>query len=169
MLAVAHIESAPEAQMRRKNPLSGAASFGQLVAREVRLGDDDAIHEVRGQMVLDGDVDTVVLRVQENAEVERTLLVGRLEVGGDGGAPYGSGGCPTGGYPSDGYHSNGGSPDQGASIDEDGILRTDGWVVIGDADHGLVLRSPEGRYFGFTVDDEGRFVSPGRFLGWVEP
>jgi hypothetical protein len=56
-----------------------------------------------------------------------------------------------------------------ASIDEEGTLRTDGWVVIGDTERGLVLRSPEGRYFGFTVDDEGRLVSPGRFLGWVEP
>ena len=151
--------------MRRKNPLAGAASFGELVVREVRLGaDDDAIHQVRGQMVLDGDVDTVVLRVQENAEVERILLVGRLEVGRNDGNPYGSGSYPTGGYPSDGS-----APDRGASIDEEGTLRPDGWVVIGDIEHGLVLRSPEGRYFGFTVDDDGRLVSLGRFLGWVEP
>ena len=169
MLAAAPNEREEEA-MRRKNPLAGAASFGELVVREVRLGaDDDAIHQVRGQMVLDGDVDTVVLRVRENAEVERILLVGRLEVGRNDGNPYGSGGYPTGGCPSDGYPSNGSAPDRGASIDEEGTLRTDGWVVIGDTERGLVLRSPEGRYFGFTVDDEGRLVSPGRFLGWVEP
>ncbi len=150
--------------MRRKNPLAGSTSLGRIVVREVRLGDDDAVHDVRGQMVLDGDVDTVVLRVKENAEIERVLLVRRLEVGAAGGDPYGSGGQPSGGYP-----SNGRPPARGASIDEDGTLRTGGWAVIGDTDKGLVLRSPEGRYFGFTVDDEGRLVSPGKFLGHVEP
>lgn len=153
-----------EAPVRRKNPLAGSTSLGRLVVREVRLGDDDAVHEVRGQMVLDGDVDTVVLRVRENAEVERVLLVRRLEVGASGGDPYGSGGYPTGGYP-----SNGSPPGRGATIDEDGVLRTDGWAVIGDTDKGLVLRSPEGKYFGFTVDDDGQLVSPGRFLGLTEP
>lgn len=150
--------------MRRKNPLAGSTSLGRLVVREVRLGDDDAVHDVRGQMVLDGDVDTVVLRVKENAEVERILLVRRLEVGSAGGDPYGSGGYPSGGYP-----SNGSPPARGASIDEDGTLRTAGWAVIGDTDKGLVLRSPEGRYFGFTVDDEGRLASAGKPLGRVEP
>ncbi len=150
---------ARETPLRRKNPLAGSTSLGRLVVREVRLGDDDAVHDVRGQMVLDGDVDTVVLRVKENAEVERVLLVGRLEVG-DAGTPYGSGGYPSGGYP----------PDRaGASIDEDGTLRTGGWAVVGDTDKGLVLRSPEGKYFGFTVDEDGRLASPGRFLGTLEP
>ena len=151
--------TARDAPMRRKNPLAGSTSLGRLVVREVRLGDDDAVHDVRGQMVLDGDVDTVVLRVKENAEVERVLLVGRLEVG-DAGSPYGSGGYPSGGYP----------PDRaGATIDEDGTLRTGGWAVVGDTDKGLVLRSPEGKYFGFTVDEDGRLASPGRFLGTLEP
>ncbi len=145
--------------MRRKNPLAGSTSLGRLVVREVRLGDDDAVHDVRGQMVLDGDVDTVVLRIKENAEVERLLLVRRLEVGGAAGSPYGSGGYP----------SNAGAPGAGASIDEDGTIRTGRWVVVGDSDKGLVLRSPEGRYFGFTVDDEGRLGTTGRFLGLVEP
>lgn len=150
--------------MRRKNPLAGSTSLGHLVVREVRLGDDDAVHDVRGQMVLDGDVDTVVLRIKENAEVERLLLVRRLEVGGAGGSPYGSGGYPSGGYP-----SNASAPGAGASIDEEGTIRTGRWVVVGDSDKGLVLRSPEGRYFGFTVDDEGRLDTTGRFLGLVEP
>lgn len=145
--------------MRRKNPLAGSTSLGRLVVREVRLGDDDAVHAVRGQMVLDGDVDTVVLRIKENAEVERLLLVRRLEVGGAPGTPYGSGGYP----------SNGSAPGAGASIDEDGTIRTGRWLVVGDSDKGLVLRSPEGRYFGFTVDDEGRLDTTGRFLGLVEP
>ena len=150
--------------MRRKNPLAGSISLGHLVVREVQLGDDDAVHDVRGQMVLDGDVDTVVLRVRENAEMERLLLVRRLEVGAIGGDPYGSGGYPSGGYP-----STGSAPGRGASIDEDGVIRTDAWAVIGDTDKGLVLRSPEGRYFGFTVDEDGQLVSPGRFLGLTEP
>jgi len=150
--------------VRRKNPLAGSTSLGRLVVREVRLGDDDAVHDVRGQMVLDGDVDTVVLRVKENAEVERVLLVRRLEVGTTGGDPYGSGGYPTGGYP-----SNGSPPARGASIDEDGVVRTDAWAVIGDTDKGLVLRSPEGRYFGFTVGEDGSLASPGKFLGLTEP
>ena len=112
----AALAGAPEVPVRRKNPLAGSTSLGRLVVREVRLGDDDAIHDVRGQMVLDGDVDTVVLRVRENAEVERVLLVGRLEVG-DAGTPYGSGGYPSGGYP----------PDRaGATIDEDGRLASPG-------------------------------------------
>ena len=160
MYAAAAIDApVPEASMRRKNPLAGSTSLGRLVVREVRLGDDDAVHEVRGQMVLDGDVDTVVLRVRENAEVERVLLVRRLEVGASPGDPYGSGGSPSDGSP----------PGRGASIDEDGVLRTDGWLVVRDTDKGLVLRSPEGRYFGFTVDEQGRLVSPGRDLGTVEP
>lgn len=151
--------AAPEAPMRRKNPLAGSTSLGRLVVREVQLGDDDAVHDVRGLMELDGDIDTVVLRVKENAEVERVLLVGRLEVG-DAGTPYGSGGYPSGGYP----------PDRaGASIGEDGTLRTGGWAVVGDSDKGLVLRSPEGKYFSFTVDEDGRLASPGRFLGTIEP
>ena len=150
--------------MRRKNPLAGSTSLGRLVVREVQLGSDDAVHDVRGQMVLDGDVDTVVLRVKENAEVERLLLVRRLEVGTSGGDPYGSGGRPSGGSPSDGS-----PPGRGASIDESGTVRTSGWVVVGDRDKGLVLRSPEGKYFGFTVDSEGRLTQPGRFLGLVEP
>lgn len=150
--------------MRRKNPLAGSTSLGQLVVREVRLGDDDAVHDVRGQVVLDGDVDTVVLRVKESAEVERLLLVRRLEVGGSGGDPYGSGGYPSGGYPSDA-----GLPVAGASIDEGGTIRTGSWLVVGDSDKGLVLRSPEGRYFGFTVADDGRLDPQGTFLGWVEP
>lgn len=145
--------------MRRKNPLAGSTSLGRLVVREVRLGDDDSVHGVRGQVVLDGDVDTVVLRVKENAEVERVLLVRRLEVGAPGGDPYGSGGYP----------SNGSPPARGASIDEAGTLRTSGWLVVGDTGRGLVLRSPEGKYFGFTVDDDGRLVSPGKFLGHTEP
>jgi len=156
--------SACEAPMRRKNPLAGSTSLGRLVVREVQLGDDDAVHDVRGQMVLDGDVDTVVLRVRENAEMERLLLVRRLEVGVVGGDPYGSGGYPSGGYP-----SNGSAPGRGASIDEDGVVRTDAWAVIGDTSKGLVLRSPEGRYFGFTVDEDGQLVSPGKFLGLTEP
>ena len=156
--------AACEAPMRRKNPLAGSISLGHLVVREVQLGDDDAVHDVRGQMVLDGDVDTVVLRVRENAEMERLLLVRRLEVGAIGGDPYGSGGYPSGGYP-----STGSAPGRGASIDEDGVIRTDAWAVIGDTDKGLVLRSPEGRYFGFTVDEDGQLVSPGRFLGLTEP
>ena len=113
--------------MRRKNPLAGSTSLGRLVVREVQLGSDDAVHDVRGQMVLDGDVDTVVLRVKENAEVERLLLVRRLEVGTSGGDPYGSGGRPSGGSPSDGS-----PPGRGASIGEDGTVRTSGWVVVGD-------------------------------------
>ena len=145
--------------MKRKNPLSGSASLGRLVVREVRLGDDDAVHDVRGQMVLDGAVDTVVLRVKENAEVERVLIVRRLEVGAGGDAPYGSGGS--------GFFSS--PPPHGASIDQDGTLRTGGWAVIGDSERGLVLRSPEGRFFGFTVDEDGRLVSPGRFLGNAVP
>ena len=160
----AALASTPEVPVRRKNPIAGSTSLGRLVVREVRLGDDDAVHDVRGQMVLDGDVDTIVLRVKENAEVERILLVRRLEIGRATGDPYGSGGYPTGGYP-----SNGSPPGRGASIDEDGAIRTQAWAVIGDTDKGLVLRSPEGRYFGFTVDDEGQIVSPGRFLGLVEP
>ncbi len=156
--------SAPRVSVRRKNPLAGSTSLERLVVREVRLGDDDAVHDVRGQMVLDGDVDTVVLRVKENAEVERILLVRRLEIGKATGAPYGSGGYPTGGYP-----SNGSPPGRGASIDEDGVVRTHAWAVIGDTDKGLVLRSPEGRFFGFTVGEDGSLVSPGRFLGLTEP
>lgn len=155
--------------VRRKNPLAGSVSLGRLVVRELKLGDDDAIHDVRGQMVLDGDIDTVVLRVKENAELERTLLVRRLEVGAPGGDPYGSGGYASGGYPSGGYSSYGSSPGRGASIDEDGVVRTDAWAVIGDSDKGLVLRSPEGKYFGFTVGDGGRLSTTGTFLGWVEP
>ena len=156
--------TACEVPMRRKNPLAGSTSLGRLVVREVQLGDNDAIHDVRGQMVLDGDVDTVVLRVRENAEMERLLLVRRLEVGAVGDDPYGSGGYPSGGYP-----SNGIAPGRGASIDEDGVVRTDAWAVIGDTDKGLVLRSPEGRYFGFTVGEDGQLVSPGKFLGLTEP
>ena len=155
----------PEVAVKRKNPLAGSASFGRLVVRELQLGDDDAIHDVRGQLVLDGDVDTVVLRVKENAEFERLLLVRRLEVGG-GGTPYGSGSAP---YGSGGYPSDYGAPGPGASIDEDGNVRTGGWIVVGDTSKGLVLRSPEGKYFGFTVDDEGRLSLPGQFLGYVEP
>jgi len=158
------VASPPEVSVRRKNPLAGSTSLGRLVVREVQLGDDDAIHDVRGQMVLDGDVDTVVLRVRENAEMERLLLVRRLEVGAVGGDPYGSGGYPSGGYP-----SNGSAPGRGASIDEDGVVRTDAWAVVGDTNKGLVLRSPEGRYFGFTADEDGHLVSPGKFLGWVTP
>ena len=146
--------------MRRKNP----CATSRLVIRELRVGDDDAVHEIRGQTVLDGDIDTVVLRIKENAEVERTLLVRRFEVGSPSADPYGSGGYPSGGYP-----SNGSPPSRGASIDEDGTFRTSGWVVINDSAKGLVLRSPEGKYFGFTVDEEGRLVSPGTFLGHVEP
>jgi len=160
----AALASTPEVPVRRKNPIAGSTSLGRLVVREVRLGDDDAVHDVRGQMVLDGDVDTIVLRVKENAEVERILLVRRLEIGRATGDPYGSGGYPTGGYP-----SNGSPPGRGASIDEDGAIRTHAWVVIGDTDKGLVLRSPEGRYFGFTVGEDGQIVSPGKPLGRVEP
>jgi len=160
----AALASTPEVPVRRKNPIAGSTSLGRLVVREVRLGDDDAVHDVRGQMVLDGDVDTIVLRVKENAEVERILLVRRLEIGRATGDPYGSGGYPTGGYP-----SNGSPPGRGASIDEDGAIRTQAWAVIGDTDKGLVLRSPEGRYFGFTADEDGHLVSPGKFLGWVTP
>ena len=144
--------------MRRKNPLAGSTSLGRLIVKEVRLGDDAAVHDVRGQMVFDGDVDTVVLRVKENAEIERLLLVRRLEIG-----PAAAAGAPTG-YPSDGS-----APGPRASVDDDGTVRTAGWVVIGDGDKGLVLRSPEGKYFGFTVDDDGRIASQGRFLGYVSP
>ena len=146
--------------MKRKNPCAAS----RLFIRELRAGDDDAVHELRGQLVLDGDVDTVVLRVMENAEVERTLLVRRLEVGATGGDPYGSGGYPSGGYP-----SNGSPPSRGASIDEHGNVRTDGWLVVSDSQNGLVLRSPEGRHFSFIVDEEGRLVSPGRFVGYRAP
>lgn len=145
--------------MRRKNPLAGSTSLGRLVVQEVHLGNDDATHDVRGQMVLDGDVDTVVLRVKENAEVERLLLVRRLEVGASGGDPYGSGGAPSDGSP----------VGAGASIDEDGTIRTARWVVVGDTDKGLVLRSPEGSFFGFTVDDQGRLSTTGKPLGRVQP
>ena len=146
--------------MRRKNP----CATSRLFIRELRAGDDDAVHEIRGQLVLDGDVDTVVLRVKENAEIERTLLVKRLEVGRSNADPYGSGGSSSGGYP-----SNGSPPSCGASIDEDGTIRTSGWVVINDSAKGLVLRSPEGKHFSFTVDEDGQLVSPGTFLGYVAP
>ena len=171
--------------MRRKNPLSGAADLQRLFVREVTdLGeDDDALHTVRGQMDVDGDIDMVVLRVKENAEVERILLVGRLEVGGRGGGGHGSGGypsggsgggppsggTPSGGYPSGGYPYGGYPAGKGASIDEKGTVRTDGWVVVGNSEKGLVLRSPEGRYFGFTVDDAGKLEVQGTFLGFREP
>ena len=170
--------------MRRKNPLSGAADLQRLFVREVTdLGeDDDALHAVRGQMEVDGDIDMVVLRVKENAEVERVLLVGRLEVGGRPAGGYGSGGYPSGGsggypsggthsggYPSGGYPYGGQAAPPGASIDEEGTVRTGGWVVVGNSDKGLVLRSPEGRYFGFTVDDTGKLEVQGTFLGFREP
>ena len=166
MVAACPIAAPPEeVNVRRKNPIAGSVSLGQLIVREVRLGgDDDALHTVRGQMVLDGDIDTVVLRVKESAEVERLLLVRRLEVGVPAGNAYGSGGYPSGGYPSDA-----GAVGGGASIDEDGTVRTSGWLVVGDSERGLVLRSPEGKYFGFTVDNEGHLVSAGRFLGWRAP
>ena len=151
--------------MRRKNP----CATHRLLIRELRVGDDDAVHELRGQTVLDGDIDTIVLRVKENAEVERTLLVRRLEVGATSGDPYGSGGSPSGGYPSGGYPSSSSPPPQGASIDEQGVIRTGGWIVINDNAKGLVLRSPEGKYFGFTVGEDGRLSSPGEFLGHREP
>ena len=146
--------------MRRKNP----CATSRLFIRELRVGDDDAVHEIRGRTELDGDIDTVVLRVKENAEVERTLLVRRFEVGRPSADPYGSGGYPSGGYP-----SNGSPPSRGASIDEDGTFRTSGWVVINDSAKGLVLRSPEGKHFGFTVGEDGRLSSPGTFLGYREP
>ena len=150
----------PEVEVRRKNPLSGSASLDQLTVHEVRLGtDDDAVQEVRGLMEFDGDVDTVVLRVKENAEVERILLVRRLEVGADGGDPYGSGGCP----------SDGGVSGPPASIDDQGVIRTHGWAVVGNSAQGLVLRSPEGKHFSFTVDDDGHLKSPGRFVGYHAP
>ncbi len=157
--------------MRRKNPLTTAE---RLTVRELRAGDPDALHTLDGVTELGGDVDAFVLRVLENAAVERLLLVSRLEVSGAarspdrGGSPYVDqrGGYSSGSYVSGSYPS---SPPGGACIDEDGTLRTSGWVVIGDAERGLVLRSPEGRYFAFTVDERGQLNTTGVDLGTTEP
>lgn len=157
--------------MRRKNPLT---SVERLDVREIRAGDRDAVHALEGITELDGDVDAFVLRVRENAAVERLLLVSRLEVsaaarrGGGRSSPYvdASGGYTSGGYVSASHPS---AARDGACIDEDGTLRTGGWIVIGDAERGLVLRSPEGRYFAFTVDERGRLSTTGVDLGTKEP
>ena len=154
--------------MRRKNPLS---AVDQLRVRELRAGDVDAFHEVVGVTELDGDIDAFVLRVKENAAVERLLLVGRIEVGagarspeGRGASPYAGSSAPSGGTP---YAPR--ADREGASIDEDGTVRTAGWLVIHNAEYGLVLRSPEGRYFGFTVDEHGALRTMGKDLGTNEP
>lgn len=160
--------------MQRKNPLAGAVAVEVLKVRgDATLGGHDDAHiDVRGQVEIDGALDTVVLRIKENAAVERILRVGRIEVGpeaaGASDSPYpsgGSGGAPSGGYPSTGYPP----PSSGATIDEDGVVRTERWIVIGDAAKGLVLRAPDGRYYGFTVDRDGNLVQPGRFLGYRAP
>ena len=158
--------------MRRKNPLSAVE---QLRVRELRAGDVDAFHEVVGVTELDGDIDAFVLRVKENAAVERLLLVGRLEVGAQARPPEGSGASPYASGASGSSAPSGGTPyapradREGASIDEDGTLRTAGWVVIHNSEYGLVLRSPEGRYFGFTVDEHGALSVQGKDLGTSEP
>lgn len=157
--------------MRRKNPLTGVE---QLSIRELRAGDLDAVHQLDGLTELDGDVDAFVLRVKENAAVERLLLVGRLEVGAQTRPPEGSGASPSASGGSGSSAPSGGTPygptaePGGASIDEEGTVRTGGWVVIDNVDYGLVLRSPQGRYFAFTVDESGR-LSPGRDLGTERP
>lgn len=156
--------------MRRKNPLS---TMERLTVRELRAGDRDALHRIDGHTELDGDVDAFVLRVRENAAVERLLLVGRIEVGGQARPPEGSAASPyasgaSGSAPSGGTPCGAVPVPGGASIDEDGTVRTGGWVVIDNAEHGLVLRSPEGRYFAFTVGEDGA-LGPGRYLGTERP
>ena len=112
--------------------------------------------------------------MRENAAVERLLLVSRLEVstaareGGGRSSPYVD---ASGGYTSGSYVSGSHPPAArgGACIDEAGTLRTGGWIVIGDAERGLVLRSPDGRFFAFTVDERGRLSTTGVDLGTKEP
>lgn len=157
--------------MRRKNPLS---TMERLTVRELRAGDRDALHRIEGHTELDGDVDAFVLRVKENAAFERLLLVGRIEVGAQVRPPEGSGASPYASGASGSSAPSGATPygrvpePGGASIDEDGTVRTGGWVVIDNAEHGLVLRSPEGRYFAFTVGEDGT-LGPGRYLGRERP
>lgn len=152
--------------MRRKNPLS---TMERLTVRELNAGDRDALHRIDGHTELDGDVDAFVLRVKENAAVERLLLVGRIEVGAQARLPEGSGASPYGSSAPSGGTPYGPAPaPSGASIDEGGTVRTGGWVVIDNAEHGLVLRSPEGRYFAFTVGEDGA-LGPGRYLGTERP
>ena len=146
----------------------------RLTVRELRAGDRDALHRLEGQTEIDGDVDAFVLRVKENAAVDRLLMVGRIEVGAQARVPEGSGGSPYASGASGSSAPSGGTPyapraePGGASIDDDGTVRTGGWIVIDNADHGLVLRSPEGRYFAFTVGEDG-VLGAGRYLGRERP
>lgn len=157
--------------MRRKNPLS---TMERLTVRELRAGDRDALHRIDGTTEVDGDVDAFVLRVKENAAFERLLLVGRVEVGAHARVPEGSGASPYASGASGSRVASGATPygpiaePTGASIDEEGTVRTSGWVVIDNADHGLVLRSPEGRFFAFTVDESGQ-LGAGRYVGRERP
>lgn len=53
------------------------------------------------------------------------------------------------------------------TVDEEGNLRTDGFVLTRDAVRGVVLKNPAGNHFGVTIDGGGSLVvTP---LGGIEP
>lgn len=179
---------------RRRNPPAGVAHFSTLTAgtlevHELRAGfddgtpDDNAEHEIHGQLVVSGADDTVVLRVEQRAAIQDLLSAGRLEVGmviaADPASPYDDPYAATSvdlsGPYADPYAEVmlGGStspPERtGFTVDEKGNVRMSGFEVVKNALTGLVLRAPDGRYWSFAIDAAGQLATTGQLIGAQSP
>ena len=155
----------------------------RLTVHELEAGilnnapDDNAEHLLHGRTVVDGASDTIVLSILERAEVLDLLSVARLAVGltsaPDPAAddPYvGHSGDTEDPYP-DIYTGPNDSPPErtGLTVDEAGNLRTSGWLLVKHAPEGIVLRAPNGLYYGFRVDAGGAISTTGRLVGPTPP
>ena len=97
---------------------------------------------------VNGTSDTIVLYVHQHALVEKTTKTRRLEVGVPGAGP---------GYP----------VASGCVIDENGNLRTTGFLLTRHKTRGVVLRSDNDHFWAVTITDGGALQQTD--LGTVEP
>lgn len=173
--------------MHRRNPPAGVAHFstltvGDLTTHNLTAGvddgefDDNAEHRLHGTTTVSGAEDTLVLQVEQRAEVMDLLSARRLAIGlttapdpaSD--DPYRASGSDDTPYPALDENGSAAAPQKtGFTVDEGGNVRASGFVVVKQAQEGVVLRAPDGRYYAFTVDALGRLSTTGRLVGQTPP